>query len=142
MKKLLRLILFSDFKTAVSYPARILLFYGIVAVTLPVFLYFGLREELGAPQAALVVKELIFYEILIGLTVVLAAFYYALLTGSDYTRVKDFASRIARGNFNFEPHLSTLADREVVELYRELSKLRSSLLVSKELLRRRAGRGR
>lgn len=137
MKKLLRILLLSDLRPTISYPVRVLFFYSLVACALPVILYFNLRDKMVPAQAFEVAEKLLFYEVWVGITVGFVAFIYAFLVGSDYLRVKEFAKRIARGEFNYELKLSSFADREVVELYRELTKLRNSLVISQELLRRR-----
>lgn len=137
MKRLVRLLLLADFKSAIAYPVRVLLFYCVVAFTLPVLLYINLREKLVAVQALEVVKELINYEIIIGITLVMGAFIYAFFVGSDYTRVREFARRVVKGDFNYELELSSIADREAMELYRELLKLRNAIVVSQALLKKR-----
>jgi hypothetical protein len=60
-----------------------------------------------------------------------------LVSSSDYRKVRKFAEEISKGNYDFIPELSSIADKDLQDIKESLLKLRKSLIISKELLKKR-----
>ena len=141
MKRLLRFLFLSDLRINLSYPLRMGLFYWLVALLFLALSYGVLKSQISDFSLALrVLRELFLYELILGAVLFLITFIYAVVSSSDYKKVQKFADEIARGNFEFSPKLSPIADKDLISIKESLNKLRKSLIISKELLRKRSER--
>lgn len=141
MKRLLRLLFLSDLRINLSYPLRMGLFYWLVALSFLALSYGVLKSQISDSSLALrVLRELFLYELILGAVLFLITFIYAVVSSSDYKKVQKFADEIARGNFEFSPKLSPIADKDLISIKESLNKLRKSLIISKELLKKRSER--
>jgi len=141
MRRLLRLLFLSDLRINLSYPLRMGLFYWLVALSFLALSYAVLKSQISDSGLAIaVLRKLFFYEVVLGLVLFFVTFVYAVVSSSDYRKVQKFADEIARGNFEFSPRLSPIADKDLISIKESLNKLRKSLIISKELLKKRSER--
>ena len=138
MKKLLRILFLSDFEINKAYPLRMAIFYWIT-----VFLFIGAayytlsRKFPGSKLAFDIVENLFIYAVVISIFFFIFVLVYTLTASRDYRALEEYAKALARGELDSKVELSAVADKDIVEIYKALDKLRRSLLLSQELLKNR-----
>ncbi|RKQ60366.1 hypothetical protein C7457_1627 [Thermovibrio guaymasensis] len=139
MKRVLRFFFLSDLRINLSYPLRMGILYWLVALSLLVLSYTVLKSQISDSHLVLrLLKELFIYELVLGFILFLITSIYAVVSSSDYRKIQRFADEIAKGNFEFNPELSPIADKDLISMKESLNKLRKSLIISRELLKKRS----
>ncbi|ADY72845.1 histidine kinase [Desulfurobacterium thermolithotrophum DSM 11699] len=134
----LRKFFLSDLPIRVSYPLRMGIFYYTTALIFLVASYVIITESIHNSELA---KE-VFFKLLVAILAVGAVFFiitymYAKISAEDYKKVEQFAEEISKGNFDYKVELSPIADVDLIRIYQRLEKLRASLILSRELLKRK-----
>jgi hypothetical protein len=138
MRKLLRFLFLSNLRINLSYPLRLGFLYWSTALFFLFASYLVIKAQISDSKLAYqILKELFVYEFLLGSVLFLVTLLYSLVSSSDYRKVRKFAEEISRGNYDFIPELSSIADRDLQDIKESLLKLRKSLIISKELLKKR-----
>ncbi len=138
MKKLLRFLFLSDLEINKAYPVRMALFYWITVFLFIGAAYYTLSHKFHGSRVAIeVVEDLFIYAAVISIFFFLFVLAYTFKASKDYRALEEYAKSLARGELQSEVKLSSLADRDILEIYHALDKLRRSLILSQELLRKR-----
>ena len=138
MGKLLRLIFLSDLEINRAYPIRMALFYWITVFLFIGAAYYTLSQKFpGSRLAVEVVESLFIYSAVISVFFFIFVLIYTLKASKDYRALEEYAKSLAKGDLQSEVKLSPLADKDIVEIYNSLDKLRRSLILSQELLKKK-----
>jgi len=139
VKKLLRAFFMSDLPIRLAYPVRMGLFYYTTAFIFLIVAYFVVADTVKEPALAkLVFEKLLVAIIVVGLLFFVITYVYSRVVSEDYEKITNFAESISKGNLDeAEVKLSTLADADLVKIKESLERLKRSLLISKELLKKR-----
>ncbi len=138
MRKILRLLFLSDLEINKAYPIRMALFYWLTVFLFMGAAYYTLSQKFPNSNLAVdVVKDLFICAVVFSIFFFLFVFAYSLAASKDYRAVEEYAKSLAKGKLDADVELSSVADRDIIEIYRALDKLRRSLLLSKELLKKR-----
>ncbi|SMP15369.1 hypothetical protein SAMN06265339_1386 [Desulfurobacterium pacificum] len=142
MKKILRAFFMSDLPIRLAYPVRMGLFYYTTAFIFLVVAYFVVADTVKEPALAkLVFEKLLVAIIVVGLFFFVVTYVYSRIVSEDYEKITNFAESLSKGNLDKnEVKLSSLADVDLIKIKEALERLRNSLLISKELLKKK-GRG-
>lgn len=139
MKKLLRIVFMSDLPIGVAYPARMGLFYYSAAFIFLITVYFVINDTVKSPELA----EQVFLKVLatvivVGIVFFFITYLYSRMVSKDYEKITQFADSLSKGNLEKEKvELSFLADSDLIKIKEALERLRNSLIISKELLKKR-----
>ena len=88
---------------------------------------------------AQVMRQLFLVVLSFGVVFFLITVLYAVISSTDYKKVKEMAHKISRGELNYDAELSSLADKDLKEIHDSLLRLKKSLIISWELLKNRRG---
>jgi len=132
----MRLIFLSNLGIRKAYPMRMALLFWLTLAFFLVSAYYILSVKYPINVGAFeIVKELFLYAIPLSLILFFITLSYTISASRDYEEVEKFAKELSKGNLNARANLSGMADRDLIEIYQALEKLRKSLILSKELLK-------
>jgi len=138
MKRLLRLLFLSDLEINKAYPIRMALFYWITVFLFIGAAYYTLSQKFpGSRLAVEVVESLFIYSAVISIFFFIFVLIYTLKASKDYRALEEYAKSLAKGDLQSEVKLNPLADKDIMEIYNSLDKLRRSLILSQELLKKK-----
>ncbi len=71
----------------------------------------------------------------------IVTFLYLKVVSKDYEKIVNFADTLSKGNLSEERvNLSILTDADLIKIKEALERLRNSLVISRELLKKRASK--
>ena len=140
LKKLLRLIFLADAPISVAYPLRMGIYYWVLSFLFLLSAKKVLVQYVNNPALiAQVMRQLFLVVLSFGVVFFLVTVLYAVISSTDYKKVKEMAHKISRGELNYDAELSSLADKDLKEIHDSLLRLKKSLIISWELLKNRRG---
>lgn len=144
MKKLLRMFFVADLPIATAYPIRMGIFYYAAAFSFLIAAYFVIADTVKNPNLAKEIFIKLFIAIiLVGLVFFIVTFLYSKVVSKDYEKIVNFADTLSKGNLSEERiNLSILADADLIKIKEALERLRNSLVISRELLKKRASKNK
>ncbi len=138
MRRLLRILFLSDLEINKAYPLRMALFYWITVLLFIGAAYYTLSLKFPGSKLALSVVETLFiYAAVISIFFFIFVLAYTFTASRDYKVLEEYAKSLARGELDSRIELSPVADKDIVEIYKALDRLRRSLILSQELLKRK-----
>jgi signal transduction histidine kinase len=140
LKKLLRLIFLADVPISVAYPLRMGIYYWVLSFLFLLSARKVLIQYINNPElVAQITRQLFLVVLSLGVVFFLITVLYAVISSTDYKKIKEMAHKISRGEFNYDAELSSLADKDLKEIHDSLLRLKKSLIISWELLKNKRG---